>query len=218
MLFASSLLLTSVAAVAHALSFGAAVHQENGVGALMRRSTQCKDVAQPSCESSCGEGYKTCVKQNMCFNPSRGETCCENGTFCSKGTYCADGGCCPNNMKLEECKAARTYTVISQTPTPSAEPTTVLTTRVTRTSTLVLTNTVVIPPSSPTPPSNTTVIHSTGTGTGTGTSWPRPTGGWNATMTTPGMPPQQTTNTAARVQGAAAALGLSVVVALSGML
>ncbi|KAI1942303.1 hypothetical protein LOZ57_005327 [Ophidiomyces ophidiicola] len=139
-------------------------------------------------------------------------------TFCSKGTYCTDGGCCPNNMKLEECKAAQTYTVISQTPTPSAKPTTVLTTRVTRTSTLVLTDTVVLPPSSPTPPSNTTVIRSTGTGTGTGTSWPRPTGGWNATMTTPGMPPQQTTNTAARVQGVAAALGLSIVVALAGTL
>lgn len=80
MLFKTTLLLTGLAAASQALEFGAAFHQPNGADALMSRSTQCKEVAEPNCESSCGEGYKNCVHPNMCFNPINGESCCENGS------------------------------------------------------------------------------------------------------------------------------------------
>ncbi|EEP81304.1 predicted protein [Uncinocarpus reesii 1704] len=228
MLFRSVLLLTGAVAVSHALEFGAASHQQNGMSGLMRRSTQCKDVAEPNCQNSCGPEYKSCVHAHMCFNPSKGETCCQNGTFCPPGTYCAEGGCCPNNMTLEECRAIKTLTLAR--PTRSTEETTTSTTTTTSTSTTVVTTWVEpeptekpteepteepteMPTREPTeepttrsPPLMTNPTSASGTG-----SYPSTTPGTNATITMPEPPPHQTDSGAGRIEGAATALGLGLV-------
>jgi hypothetical protein len=46
---------------------------------LERRICQSVPVRLYSCEASCGTGYRSCVYDTMCFNPSAGETCCSTG-------------------------------------------------------------------------------------------------------------------------------------------
>ncbi|KMU74429.1 hypothetical protein CISG_04500 [Coccidioides immitis RMSCC 3703] len=220
MLFKPALLLTGLVAASRALEFGAASHQQNNP--LTRRTTQCKEVEEPDCEKSCGPGYKTCVKPNMCFNPSAGETCCESGTFCPAGSYCSDAGCCPNNMKLEDCMSAVTRTLIHQEQSSTEEPTTTSTTSTTSTSTTTNTVTSYVPTQpteepEPTTPSTTPRVTNPTSATGSG-SWPSSTAGNNATVTTPSDPPQQTDNAAVRVEGASLALGLGLVAVLAALI
>jgi hypothetical protein len=50
--------------------------------ALFERQTRtCKSVPARlySCEASCGTGYRSCVYDTLCFNPSAGDSCCSTG-------------------------------------------------------------------------------------------------------------------------------------------
>ncbi|KAF7196153.1 putative secreted protein [Pseudocercospora fuligena] len=60
------------------------------------------------CEYICGEGSRQCVSEGHCFNPTKGETCCEDGTYCPANSYCSNAGCCDEGLSLEECGAVRT--------------------------------------------------------------------------------------------------------------
>ncbi|EME78121.1 uncharacterized protein MYCFIDRAFT_33720 [Pseudocercospora fijiensis CIRAD86] len=68
------------------------------------------------CEYICGKGSRQCVSEGNCFNPSKGETCCEDGTYCPEKSYCSNEGCCDESLSLEECGAS-TSAIIDPAPT-----------------------------------------------------------------------------------------------------
>ncbi|KAJ9157412.1 hypothetical protein NKR23_g608 [Pleurostoma richardsiae] len=60
-----------------------------------------------SCEETYGTGSVQCGNSNstMCYNPTLGQTCCEDSGYCDKGTYCAPvaGYCCLDAEDVETC-------------------------------------------------------------------------------------------------------------------
>lgn len=79
----------------HALAttyVAARVDQSSLNGLLTRQFRLCNSVpVGPNlCERSCGPGYITCISEPTCYNPSRGDVCCTDGSMCSPNetTYC----------------------------------------------------------------------------------------------------------------------------------
>ncbi|MCJ1346898.1 hypothetical protein MMC31_005118 [Peltigera leucophlebia] len=58
-----------------------------------------------SCAATCGVGYDSCIGGDhpICFNESKGESCCGNGVLCFTGYYCDPKGCCPNGVLSSDC-------------------------------------------------------------------------------------------------------------------
>ncbi|OJD13723.1 hypothetical protein AJ78_05855 [Emergomyces pasteurianus Ep9510] len=86
-----------------------------------RQFKMCKPIKPPySCEKSCGEGYEACGSFPDCYDPSKGESCCTDGSYCPEGFFCTDSGCCPAGKSLSECNASVSLTASPTTsPTPS---------------------------------------------------------------------------------------------------
>jgi len=69
-----------------------------------------------TCSEACGSGYETCIsadKNNHCFNPAAGDSCCsiQSGESCETGYYCSHDSykntiCCPDALDLAACAAA----------------------------------------------------------------------------------------------------------------
>ena len=50
-------------------------------GAVKRQSDICVPVPEPiTCEKSCGHRNVPCIGFPNCYNPSKGESCCANGS------------------------------------------------------------------------------------------------------------------------------------------
>ncbi|KAI1734237.1 hypothetical protein F4680DRAFT_358205 [Xylaria scruposa] len=60
-----------------------------------------------SCESTYGSGSTPCggPESTQCYNPSMGQTCCQDSGYCDSGSYCAPvaGYCCLNGEDLATC-------------------------------------------------------------------------------------------------------------------
>jgi len=66
---------------------------------------------QQECVGTCvecyGAGMVSC-DGNACYDPSAGESCCEDGNYCPAGQTCTniEGGCCNNGQSLQDCAAS----------------------------------------------------------------------------------------------------------------
>ncbi|KAH6673658.1 Prp 4 [Halenospora varia] len=123
MQFLSTLfLVSSVAAVAtNNLSAGQLISLKALRSVVESRQTHfCTPVVNPTCETSCGPGYVTCIKFPTCYNPGKGDNCCSDGSYCPVNQYCTDSGCCPIGKTLAECGAKVTLATIAPPATTSS--------------------------------------------------------------------------------------------------
>ncbi|KAK5625053.1 hypothetical protein RRF57_000769 [Xylaria bambusicola] len=89
-----------------------------------------------TCAEACGKGFTKCDSKDHlthCFNPSKEQTCCPNGSgdSCDNGYFCTadvdnQTWCCPDGLSLKEC--ARKYDIpgplTSQLPSTTKSKTT----------------------------------------------------------------------------------------------
>ncbi|KAH8656230.1 hypothetical protein BGZ60DRAFT_532540 [Tricladium varicosporioides] len=121
-LLSTIFLVSSVAAVAtNNLSAGQLISLKALRSVVESRQTRiCTPVVNPTCETSCGPGYVTCIKFPTCYNPGKGDNCCSDGSYCLVNEYCTDGGCCPIGKTLAECGAKATLATIAPPATTSS--------------------------------------------------------------------------------------------------
>ncbi|OJJ56132.1 hypothetical protein ASPSYDRAFT_92325 [Aspergillus sydowii CBS 593.65] len=82
----------------------------------------------PDTTPGCPSGWPMCGTSNVCYSPSRGDTCCPDGTWaCPSGTFCLQQGrCCPDGIDPETCAENEGITLTSSStsePTSAPQPT-----------------------------------------------------------------------------------------------
>jgi len=100
----------------------------NITGFTLRNSILARQCAG-TCVECFGAGNVVCVGLT-CYDPSAGESCCDDGTYCPAGQTCTNiqGGCCNNGQSLQDCAASlgvplpssTAATAASTTPAPTA--------------------------------------------------------------------------------------------------
>lgn len=77
----SLLVFAGVAVAANNALIGAHTPEEILAKLQNRQIEYCKEIKPPyTCARSCGTGYAECGAFPHCYNPTRGETCCRNGS------------------------------------------------------------------------------------------------------------------------------------------
>lgn len=75
------LALAAVSSASAALQAGSSATSMALRNVFERRLELCKPVPAPyTCERSCGVGFVECIAFPTCYNPSRGDSCCSNGS------------------------------------------------------------------------------------------------------------------------------------------
>lgn len=75
------LALAAVSSASAALQAGSSATFMALRNVFERQVQLCKPVPAPyTCERSCGVGFVECIAFPTCYNPSRGDSCCSNGS------------------------------------------------------------------------------------------------------------------------------------------
>ncbi|OJJ05073.1 hypothetical protein ASPVEDRAFT_44616 [Aspergillus versicolor CBS 583.65] len=106
----------------------------------------------PPTTPGCPSDWPMCGTSNICYDPTRGDTCCPDGTWaCPGGNFCLQQGrCCPDGIDPETCAENEGITLTSSTSEPTSAPEPTETTSSTSSRPVIPTGTTETPTGTPT--------------------------------------------------------------------
>ena len=74
----------AAASNSHGTKRSAVFNELTGIMERQLRICDSVPIGPNFCERSCGTGYVSCVNFSTCYNPTRGDVCCSDGSKCQE--------------------------------------------------------------------------------------------------------------------------------------